>query len=125
MMNRLKKTQKTWNSFMIMFILICNTTLVKTAPLTMGFGKNLNLRQNDAYSEQAFDLDIFSNQKQLQEMFPNKQLPNLQRKNFHHAGKENCIEVDVKHSKNKEIQEVLHMFCSGYYCAFQYSTDPS
>ena len=124
-MNKLKEKQTTWNSFLIIFILIFNTTLVNTAPLTMGFGKNLNLRQNDANSEEAFDLNIFSEQNHFQEMFTNQKEPNSPRKNFPRVGKENFIEVDVKHSKKKEIPGVRHMFCSGYYCDFQYSTDPT
>ena len=122
-MNKLKERQTTWNSFLIILIMICNTTLVNTVPLTMGFGKNLNLMQNDAYTEQAFDLDIFSNQNHFQEKFKNQKKPNFPRKNFHRVGKEQFLEVDVKHSTKKEISGVRHMFCSGYYCAFQYSSD--
>ena len=122
-MNKLKGRQTTWNLFLIILILICNKKLVNTVPLTMGFGKNLNLRQNEAYSEQSYDLDIFSNKRHFQRMFKNQKIQNLQRKKFHPAGKENFIEVDVKYSKKKEIPGVRHMFCSGYYCAFQYSTD--
>ena len=122
-MNRLRKTKATWNSFLIIFILLLKTAIVYGAPLTMGFGKNLKLRKNDANSQHAFELNIFSNQNHIQEMFINQKLQNYPQKNFHRVGKEEFIEVDVKHSKKKEISGVRHMFCSGYYCAFQYSSD--
>ena len=68
-MNKLKEKQTTWNTVLLICIVVFHTTLVISAPLTMGFGKNLNLMQNDAYTEQAFDLDIFSYQNHFQEKF--------------------------------------------------------
>ena len=89
--------------------------LVKTVPLTMGFGRNLNLRQSHQLAHQAFELNF-------QE--PHAR-PLRGGRDFHNARglrRGHIIEVDVMHSKKKEIPGVRHMFCSGYYCAFQYAT---
>ena len=90
------------------------TNLVQTVPLTMGFGRNLNLKHSHELAHQAFQLNL-----------QDSHVRPFRERDFHNARKlrrGHFVEVDVKHSKKKEIPGVRHMFCSGYYCAFQYAT---
>ena len=89
-----------------MLSILCKR-LVKPIPLTMGFGKNLNLRHSHPYSEHAFDP---GHQFVVPDVRPRKM-----NKSRHRSSQQNYIEIDVKNVKKKQIPGVRHMFCTGYY----------
>ena len=98
--------------------------------LTMGFGKTMSLAQDhDRVSGRAFDFNIFpSSGDYFEEPYVrHHQLQHsyLQpRHHFHQHQSHNphLLEIDLKFAKKKPIPGVRHLFCSGYYCAFEYSS---
>ena len=113
-MNKSRRRQKSWQSVLIIFILMFENKFVKTLPLTMGLGGNLNLQPTHEFSNFAFSLN-FQDQ-------PGRPIRGESFHKHRRLRRGQFIEVDVKHSKKKEIPGVRHMFCSGYYCAFQYAS---
>ena len=100
--------------------------------LTMGFGKTMSLVQDhDRFSGRAFDFNIFpSSGKYFEEPYVrHHQLQQHSyldpRHHFHqqHQGHSpHLLEIDLKFAKKKPILGVRHLFCSGYYCAFEYAS---
>ena len=114
------------------------------AALTMGLGKTLRLAANsDGFSSRAFDFNIFpASGEHFQEPFVTITRPHLHER-FHslqhhhhkdrhhhhhdhhghqHQGPRQFLEIDLKYAKKKSIPGVRHLFCSGYYCAFEYAS---
>lgn len=100
--------------------------------LTMGFGKTMALAQDhDRFSGRAFDFNIFPSSGEYFEE-PYVRHHQLQHSFLHprhhfqhkHQGHSNphLLEIDLKFAKKKPIPGVRHLFCSGYYCAFEYAS---
>ena len=113
-----------------LFILIFADEPWTVDPLTMGFGKNLYLAENhDGFAGRAFDFNIFpSSGDHFQDPFvhPARKRfhPHHPHDHFslHHDGPQHFLEIDLKYAKKKPIPGVRHLFCSGYYCAFEYAS---
>lgn len=112
----------------LIFILIFTKEPWTVDPLTMGFGKNLYLPENrDGFSGRAFDFNIFpSSGDHFEDPFVR---PAVQKRFHHphhfspqHVGPQHFLEIDLKFAKKKPIPGVRHLFCSGYYCAFEYAS---
>ena len=110
----------------ILFILIYSE-YTRATPLTMGFGKTIKLpHNNDHMSARAFDFNIFpSSGEHFEDPFI--KLHEGDQTSFHgsssrlHSGPHHLLEIDLKFAKKKPIPGVRHLFCSGYYCAFEYA----
>ena len=100
---------------LLQFVLLMK--MVFSQPLTMGFGKNLNLGYSDASSDQAFDFGPFPGEEIDHE---DKE---VLKDSLHISRNRDYIEVDVRNSKEKEVPGLRHLFCSGYYCAFQSASE--
>ena len=111
----------------LIFILIFTKEPWTVDPLTMGFGKNLYLPENrDGFSGRAFDFNIFPSSG---DHFEDPFVRPVQKRFHHphpfspqHVGPQHFLEIDLKYAKKKPIPGVRHLFCSGYYCAFEYAS---
>ena len=112
----------------LLFILIFAKEPWTVDPLTMGFGKNLYLPQNrDGFSGRAFDFNIFpSSGDHFEDPFVRPVQKRFNHRPHHfspqHVGPQHFLEIDLKFAKKKPIPGVRHLFCSGYYCAFEYAS---
>ena len=114
------------NIALLLFILIFEGDKSEASPLTMGFGKTLDLHYNtDQFSARAFDFNIFPESgERFEDLYQSS----------HHSGhldqrrhqvssppSQHYLEIDLKFAKKKNIPGVRHLFCSGHYCAFEYA----
>lgn len=113
----------------VLFILIFTKEPWTVDPLTMGIGKNLYLTQNhDGFSSRAFDFNIFpSSGDHFEDPFVRPVQKRFNHPRPHHfsphqVGPQHFLEIDLKYAKKKPIPGVRHLFCSGYYCAFEYAS---
>ena len=100
---------------LVMVLLIVSVILFDTSSsLSMGLGKTLNLEQSKGFLGNAYKLNPLSEfEGELQKS--TYQPSRIQKYDRY-------LEIDVRYSRRSEIPGYRHMFCSGYYCAFQYAS---
>ena len=118
---------------LLLYILLFEADNSEASPLTMGFGKTLHLHYNkDQFSPRAFDFNIFP---ESGDRFEDQYIGPVHPFEDHHVGHDKryhpprrpvphhrqYLEIDLKYAKKKPIPGVRHLFCSGHYCAFEYS----
>ena len=112
----------TTNIALLLFILIFEGDKSEASPLTMGFGKTLHLHYNsDQFSARAFDFNIFPESGERFEDQYQYQYRHQRRHQVSPPPSQHYLEIDLKFAKKKNIPGVRHLFCSGYYCAFEYA----
>ena len=110
----------------LLFILLFEGDHSGASPLTMGFGKTLHLHHNnDQFSTRAFDFNIFPEsghqfEDQYQYFSPSNKRHHMPAP-LHPPSHHHYLEIDLKYAKKKPIPGLRHLFCSGHYCAFEYS----
>ena len=101
--------------------------------LSMGFGKTMHLPHNHQVRQsRAFDFNIFPESgHHFEDPYIRPQHGSLSQKMFQHHHPHSSshqhppkhfLEIDLKFAKKKPIHGVRHLFCSGYYCAFEYAS---
>ena len=118
----------------LFFLIFCEIN--KAVPLTMGFGKTIKLPNNkDLFQARAFDFNIFpSSGEHFEDPFirphhqhhaygslHHHQHQHQQYPHHPHHPPQHLLEIDLAFAKKKPIDGVRHLFCSGYYCAFEYA----
>ena len=118
------------STFLALFLTTFMLNEVTT--LSMGFGKTMHLPYNRQLRQsRAFDFNIFPESgHHFEDPYIQLQLDVLSEKvsqrhhplSSHQHKPKNFLEIDLKFAKKKPIAGVRHLFCSGYYCAFEYAS---